>query len=37
MSQREEFALGVLSPESVSPEEGLGPICIRKIIPKIVS
>ena len=33
MSQREEFALGVLSPGSVSPEEGLGPICIRKIIP----
>ena len=29
----EEFALGVLSPGSVSPEEGLGLICIRKIVP----
>ena len=33
VSQSEEFALGILSPGSVSPEEGLGPICIRKIIP----
>lgn len=33
VSQSEEFALGLLSPGSVSPEEGLGLICIRKIIP----
>lgn len=36
VSQSEEFALGVLSPGSVSPGEGLGLICIRKIIPNCV-